>query len=258
MTPFIDAFLALLSHPALLSALLAIGAAGVVRGFAGFGGGMIFMPFATILFDPRLAVVAFFVIDSSITLPLVKNALAKWDWRTVVPCALGSWIGVQFGAFLLATTNQLTLRWVICLVIIALVVLMASGWRYTKRPVTPISLGVGLSSGVLGGISQVSAPPLVAYWASGPSSAATVRANLITFFFFATLGSLVAFWSNGVFTWQTIALAAWLAPAYGVAIFAGARAFKGTRESVFRKAALALILLAAVTSLPLLDPLLRG
>lgn len=165
----------------------------MVRGFAGFGGAMLFMPFATILFDPRLAVVAFFIIDTSITLPLVANALRHWDWRTVIPCAIGSWAGVWFGAYLLATTDALALRWTICLIIILMVCVMLSGWRYTARPKPPISLGVGTVAGVLGGISQVSAPPLVAYWSAGPFPAEVIRANLICFFFFATLGSLGAF-----------------------------------------------------------------
>ncbi|CAN0601934.1 unnamed protein product, partial [Ectocarpus sp. 12 AP-2014] len=126
------------------------------------------------------------------------------------------------------------------------------------RPKTPISLGVGSVAGVLGGISQVSAPPLVAYWAAGPFPAQVIRANLICFFFFATLGSLAAFFANGVFTAQTIALAVWLAPAYGLAIFIGAKLFKGANDTLFRKVAFAIILIAAVTSLPLLDPLLRA
>jgi uncharacterized membrane protein YfcA len=252
------ALFALADHPALIPALLAVGLAGMVRGFAGFGGAMLFMPFATILFDPRLAVVAFFIIDTSITLPLVANALRHWDWRTVIPCAMGSWAGVWFGAYLLATTETLALRWTICLIIILMVGVMLSGWRYTARPKSPISLGVGTVAGVLGGISQVSAPPLVAYWSAGPFPAEVIRANLICFFFFATLGSLGAFFANGVFTAQTVALALWLAPAYGLAIFFGARLFRSADDRLFRKIAFAMILMAAITSLPLLDPILRA
>lgn len=258
MSSLTDAILSLVENPALVPALLAIGVAGVVRGFAGFGGAMLFMPFATFLFDPRLAVVAFFIIDTLIAGPLVWNALKKWDWRTVVPCVLGAWAGVWLGAYLLATTDQLVLRWAICGIIIALVVLMLSGWRYTKQPVAPLSLAVGASAGVLGGISQVSGPPVVAYWISGPSPSAIIRANLIAFFFFSSIGSFMAFFGNGVFTPQTVGLAVWLAPVYGLAIYLGARLFKGTSDGLFRKVAFAMILLAAVTSLPILDPLLRN
>lgn len=258
MASLFDAFLGYLDDPALLPALLAIAVAGLVRGFTGFGGAMVFMPFAAFLFDPALAVVAFFIIDALVPAPLVWNATKVCDWRTVLPCVLGSWCGVWLGAYLLATTDPLILRWAICGIIIALVLLMMSGWRYTNRPIVPLSLAVGASSGVLGGISQVSAPPVVAYWVSGPAPSAVIRANVICFFLFAAMGSVVAFLANGVFNTRSISLALWLAPFYGLAIFTGARLFSGADDRLFRKVAFAMILLAAITSLPLLDPILRS
>lgn len=258
MTSLIDAFLAFAANPSLFPALLAVGLAGMVRGFAGFGAAMLFMPVATYLFDPRLVVVSFFLVDAIMTMPLALNAFRSWEPRTVIPCVVGAWAGVWFGAYLLATTDTLVLRWFICCIIIALVALLGSGWRYTGAPKAPISLVVGTSAGVLGGVSQVAAPPLLAYWASGPAAPQMIRANLITFFFFSSMGSFAAFLGNGVFTMQTIGLALWLAPIYGLAIFAGARLFKGAKDGLFRKVALTIIIIAAITSLPLLDPILRA
>lgn len=258
MIAFADAFLSFTTGSSLIPALLAVGLAGFVRGFAGFGAAMLFMPVATYLYDPRLVVVSFFLIDWIMTMPLAFQAFRKWQPQTVLPCVIGAWAGVWFGAYLLATTDTLVLRWSICCLILALVVLLRSGWRYEGAPKAPISLIVGASAGVLGGVSQISAPPVVAYWASGPAAAAAIRANLITFFFFSSLGSFAAFLGNGVFTQQTMALALWLAPVYGLAIFAGARLFSNANEKLFRKAAFAIIIIAAVTSMPLLDPFLRS
>ena len=258
MDSLVAAFTGYLDNPALVPALLAIGVAGLVRGFAGFGGAMLFMPVASFLFEPRLAVVAFFLIDTIVAMPLVVGALRRWDPRTVVPCVLGAWSGVWVGAYLLATADTLVLRWTICGIIIAVVLLMLSGWRYTGAPRAPVSLGVGAVAGVLGGVSQVSGPPVVAYWISGPLPPATIRANLICFFFFAGIGSALAFLGNGVFTVDSTALAVWMAPVYGLALFVGARVFVGADDRLFRRVAFTLILVAAVTSLPLLDPILRG
>lgn len=253
-----EAFFSFATSPSLIPVIITVGLAGIVRGFAGFGAAMLFMPVATYLYDPRLVVVGFFLIDWIVTLPLAANAFTKWEPRTVLPGVVGAWAGVWFGAYLLATTDPLVLRWSICGIIITLVVLLQSGWRYEGAPKAPISLFVGCGAGVLGGVSQVSAPPVVAYWASGPADAATIRANLITFFFFSSLGSFAAFLGNGVFTANTVALALWLAPAYGLAIFAGARFFKSSNDQLFRRVALWIIILAAITSLPLLDPILRS
>ncbi|MBV6656898.1 MAG: sulfite exporter TauE/SafE family protein [Devosiaceae bacterium] len=257
MTSLLESLTALSAEPALYYALAAVFVAGTVRGFAGFGGAMLFMPFASFLFEPRLAVVAFFIIDAITALPLVWNAFRHWDRATVLPCVLGGWAGVWFGAYLLATTDQLLLRWVICMIIVLLVGLMLSGWRYTGRPKASVSLGVGGVAGVLGGVSQVAGPPVVAYWISGPANPQVIRANLITFFFLGSLGSAAAFTANGVFTAQSTGLALWFAPFYGLGLFLGARVFKGSNETLFRRVAFGMILVAAVTSLPLLDPVLR-
>ena len=72
------------------------------------------------------------------------------------------------------------------------------------------------------------------------------------------MGSAIAFFVNGVVTTQSIALSGWLAPVYAFAILTGAYLFKGANDALFRKVAFAIILIAAVTSLPLLDPVLRG
>ena len=62
--------------------------------------------------------------------------------------------------------------------------LLISGWRYHgQAESTPTTLGVGFSAGILCGAVQAAGPPVVAYWLGGSSSALTVRANIILFFF---------------------------------------------------------------------------
>lgn len=217
---------------------------------------MLFIPVGAALFDPVTIVVAFFLIDTFVALPLLLGALKLWNWRSVFPVLLGSWCGVSLGAYLLANMAEAPLRWSISAIIVLLAALLLSGWRYRDEPKLPVSLTVGAVSGVLGGVSQVSAPPVVAYWLSGPFEPSVIRANLICFFCFASLGSGLAFFANGVFTPDAGALSLWLAPFYGAAIFAGARLFSGAGDKLLRRVALALIVFAALMSVPALDPLL--
>ncbi len=57
--------------PTLITGLLVLFTGGVVRGFAGFGAGMIFMPVAAALFSPPVAAGAFLLLDYFVTLPLL-------------------------------------------------------------------------------------------------------------------------------------------------------------------------------------------
>ena len=239
-----------------LAAVLFI--AGCVRGFAGFGAGMIFMPVATSVLVPSTAAAAFLFIDGIVALPLVIRALRMCDWATVLPAVIGAVVFVHFGAWLLANADVLILRWTIFAIVAGLLLLLVSGWRYHRKPGTAISLGVGGVAGVLGGISQVSGPPVVAFWLSSAKEPAVVRANLIIFFALASFGTFAAYILNGFFTLEVFHLLLMAIPVYAIAIFAGSRGFKNANPDLYRKIAYVLIALAALTSMPALDSLFRG
>ena len=231
--------------------------AGCVRGFAGFGAGMIFMPVATSVMLPSTAAAGFLFIDGIVAMPLVIRALRICDWSTVLPAVVGAVVFVQFGAWLLATADVLVLRWSVFVIVAGLLLLLISGWRYHKRPSVPVSLGVGSVAGVLGGISQVSGPPVVAFWLSSAKEPMVVRANLIVFFALASLGTFAAYILNGFFTLQVFHLLIMAIPVYALAIYLGSNGFQKANPSSYRKIAYALIAIAAVTSMPALDPLFR-
>ncbi|MTH98051.1 sulfite exporter TauE/SafE family protein [Roseibium sp. RKSG952] len=244
--------------PALLAFLVAILLiAGVVRGFAGFGAGMIFMPVATSLIHPATAAAAFLFIDGIVALPLIVRAARICDWSTVLPAVVGAVLSVHLGAWLLANTDVLVLRWAIFAIVTGLLALLISGWRYQGKPTRPVSLGVGATAGVLGGISQVSGPPVVAFWLSSAKAPAIVRANLIMFFALASAGTFIAYIVNGFFTIEVWHLLTAAVPTYALGIFLGSRGFRTADPKYYRWIAYGLIGLAAVSSIPLLDVVLR-
>lgn len=244
--------------PVLLAFLaVVLFAAGMVRGFSGFGAGMIFMPVASSVMPPSTAAATFLIIDSIVAAPLMVRAVRLCEWPTILPAVLGSVIIVQFGAWLLATIEILVLRWVIFAIVVSLLALLMSGWRYHRRPSAPASFTVGGISGLFGGISQVSAPPMVAFWLASSRDPAVVRANLIVFFPLASIGTFVAYAYNGFFTVAVFQLLIMAVPVYGMSLYLGSRSFKSASPNMYRKLAYVLIALAAVTSMPVLDPILR-
>lgn len=246
-----------LDASSLAIALFAIVVGGVVRGFAGFGAGMIFMPVASTLMDPRLAAATFLVVDSLITLPIVFRSARICNWKTVMPAVIGAALFVPAGTYVLAVTDTLTLRWALSGVVIVLLGLLATGWRYKGTPTVAVSLGVGASAGFLGGVSQISGPPVVAFWLSGPENPAIIRANLMVFFTLGSVMTYVAYAIGGFFSLDVFRLLIAAAPAYALAIYIGARGFGKASPMLYRAVAYGLIALAALTSLPVLDGLLR-
>ncbi|NVK33270.1 MAG: sulfite exporter TauE/SafE family protein [Rhodobacteraceae bacterium] len=236
---------------------LALFVAGCVRGFAGFGAGMIYMPIATSLLYPPMAAAGFLFLDMVIALPLVTKAVKICDWRTIIPAVVASVIFVHAGTWFLANADVLVLRWVIFGIVASLLVLLLSGWRYHRRPTSSISFGVGAVAGVLGGVSQVSGPPVVAFWLSSASETAVVRANLIVFFALAGVGSMVAYVLNGFYTLDVWRFLVFAAPAYALGLFLGSKGFGRANPKFYRWIAYTLIAISAITSMPALDGLIR-
>ncbi|AXS42747.1 sulfite exporter TauE/SafE family protein [Breoghania sp. L-A4] len=245
------------SDPAVLTILVAAMIGGAVRGFAGFGAAMIFMPVASIVIDPKIAAAAFLVMDDVLTMPMALRAARICDWRTVLPAFVGALLTVPLGALMLANADQLTMRWGISILVLALLGLLISGWRYKGAPTLPVSLGVGATSGFLSGVSQVAGPPVVAFWMSGPQPAIIIRANLIVYFALASFGALAAYWWNGLFTLDVAKTLVIIMPVNALALYCGSHFFSRSSERLFRLVAYGMVAIAAIGSLPVLDGVLR-
>jgi uncharacterized membrane protein YuzA (DUF378 family) len=68
--------------------------------------------------------------------------------------------------------------------------------------------------------------------------------------------SFTSYVAAGILTWDVVRLALLVGPVYGVGLFIGARLFGVASETLFRRICYALIALAAIISLPVLDQLL--
>ncbi|SDR32806.1 sulfite exporter TauE/SafE family protein [Pseudovibrio sp. Tun.PSC04-5.I4] len=246
-----------LESTALLMVCATVALAGLTRGFCGFGAAMVYMPIASSIIAPKLAAASLMLIDGLISIPMAASASKICDWRTVLPAAAGAFVTVSIGAWVLTHSDPQNLRWVLSAVVLLLLCILISGWRYTKPPKKRISFGVGAVSGLLGGMTQLAGPPVITYWMSGPAPISIIRANLITYFFFTSIGSFFAFWGNGLITQELFKLTLVIGPAYFICNFVGAKGFALTNGKSYRPLAYSLILVAAITSLPILDGILR-
>jgi len=242
--------------PFLITVAAAVIAA-LVRGFSGFGSALIFVPIASAAYGPTVAAPTLLVVDFVLTLPFVFGSLNRCRWPTVLPTAIAAALVSPLGAWALAVGDTTALRWAISAATLALVALIASGWRYRTEPSAPASAGVGAFSGFLSGFASIGGPPVIALWVGGPLPPQVVRANMFVYFALIDIVSFTAYWLNGLFTGEVVLLVVAVAPAYALALYAGARIFGRTAGAGYRQLAYATIALAAITSLPLFDGLLR-
>jgi uncharacterized membrane protein YfcA len=239
------------SPTTLLLTVLVAGVAGLARGFSGFGAALIFMPAASALVTPVVAAPVLLVADGILSLGFLPSAWRLARRRDVALMAAGAALGVPLGTLVLGHADPVPLRWAIAGLAFAMLLLLASGWRYHGTPRPGVTATVGCVSGVFGGLAQLSGPPVVAYWLSGKEGHDTMRASIILFFGATTLFTFVSYLAAGIITAQSLWLAALVAPAYAAGLFAGARAFGLASPVAFRRLSLLLIALSVGTSLPI-------
>lgn len=245
-----DVFLGLPNLTLALTMLVA-GVAGLARGFSGFGAALIFMPAGSALVGPVIAAPILLLVDGVLSLSFLPGAWGLARRNDVGLMAAGALLGVPLGTFILNHADPLPLRWAISITALSMLALLLSGWRYHGRPKSLTTAVVGAVSGLFGGLAQMSGPPVVVYWLSGREEHGIMRASIILFFGATTLFAVMSYLVWGLITVQTLLLAALVAPAYGLGLFFGARAFHIASPQTFRRLCFSLIALSVAVSLPL-------
>src|SRR5262245_53780094 len=231
--------------------------AATARGFSGFGAALIFLPLAATVVEPKVASPLLLITDAALSLGFIPNALRISDKREVSIMGAGAALGIPLGTVLLVRMDPIHIRWAVVVLASAMLALLISGWRYRGRPTQPLTFGVGAFAGVCSGAAQVGGPAVIAYWLGSTKPAAIIRANIILYFAISTAIAIVAYFFGGVLTLVVLKLCLVVGPAYALGLFIGARLFGMADESFFRRICYALIVVAVVVSLPVLDGVIR-
>ena len=229
---------------------------GIVRGFAGFGSGMIIGPSTASFFGPQMALIMITIMDAIPTLTLVWGARRDVNWKEVIPVIIGYAVLVPLGIWLLVTGDATALRWFISISILIAVTILWSGWKYKGPRSAPVSFSFGGLGGFMGAAAALPGPAVLVYWLASAAKAVTVRANMIYYLFLTDLIVIVGYIFAELYTMEGIMRGLLCVPGYFIGIQIGARFFSGASDATYRRVAFIMILLAAITSLPILDSVL--
>lgn len=231
---------------------------GTARGFSGFGSALIFMPLASSMAAPRLVAALLLIIDFFAAAPLVPNAWKHADRKATAIMVCGALVGVPIGTYFLSRLEPVTTRWIISGFVLALLLLLLSGWRYRGKDHATISVGIGGLSGFCSGLAQTGGPPIVGYWLGRPIASTIARANILLFFGASDFFSVVSYSLSGLITADSLKFSLVVGPVYAIGVWFGASLFGKASEALFRAICYALIAAAVLIGLPALDGVLRG
>ena len=216
--------------------------AGLMRGFAGFGSAMLMAPIFAILFGSADMVVTVVAIELVVSVQLFPQVRRHADWRVLTPMSVAACAAMPLGVWLLASVDKNTIVTTVSALIVAFVVLMWSGWKYTGRRSTLAGVAVGAVSGAMMATTSIGGPPVLLYLLSGNDPPQVNRANIVTYYFLTQFLLIVIVLVTGVAGFDALARAVVLFPVMVLGAWAGGRAFHGlASERLYRNVALGIL-----------------
>lgn len=215
--------------------------AGTMRGFSGFGGGLMMAPVFSLFLSPADVVVVVMLLNLPTTMPLLLTVWRSVRWHVVMRLFVPAFFGVPIGVAMLHVVDPVIMRKVIASIVTVMASLLLLGWTY-KGTQGHVKDGlVGLLSGFLTSIGGVGGPPVVLYLLSDANlSQYAFRANILMFFFLLNSLTLIQIGIAGSITMTNGVYALFLLPVYALAHVLGARLFHrwAHRQDVFRNVSL--------------------
>lgn len=227
--------------------------AGMVRGFAGFGTALVYLPVAGSLLPPFAAITSLVVMDVLAPLVAIPRALREADMGDMGRLVGGSLVGLPLGVLALGLVAPEVFRYAVSLVAFGLLAALLVGLRYRLTPPPVAVVATGGASGFFGGAAGLAGPPVILFYMASTRAPETIRATILVFLVSQAILLLALFGLAG----RLEAAAVWVGVVLmlpniaGIAL--GAALFRPGREVLYRGVAYSIIAASALSGLPVWD-----
>lgn len=246
-----DALAQALAVPGLPWLVLAATLAGLVRGFSGFGSGLVYMPIAGSVLPPAQAVAVLVLMDLIGPLANIPGAWRTGSPREIGWLALGMLGGLPLGLAALLAVPPEAFRWTVSLMALATVAALVTGWRWRGARGWGTTAAAGFVSGIVGGATALPGPPVILYYMASPMPVAQVRANLTMFLVMVDLGLATLLGATGQLSLTFALVSALLLVPFSLANGLGSALFRPERAGIYKALSWSLIAGSALVGLPL-------
>ncbi|MGH6932066.1 MAG: sulfite exporter TauE/SafE family protein, partial [Dongiaceae bacterium] len=224
-------------------------AAGVLRGFTGFGFALAAVPTLTLFIDPIEAVPATLIVALIAGAELIPKAWPHVEWRSMRLLLAGAVAGTPLGVYALSALPSNVMRGVIGAIVLLSVALLWRGYRFQASPPRAARIGIGMLSGLLNGGTAMGGPPVIIYFLATSDGVAIGRASMLVYFFFAALWSVTVAGAANLLDGKTIVFAALMLPFMAIGNRIGDRWFNKSSSGMYYRVALAFLAAVAVLAL---------
>lgn len=224
--------------------------AGILSGYAGFGGGLLLVPVLVWIVTPVEAAVMAAAGSTVSLLGLLPSTTKSANWREVTPVIVGLVGAVLLCITFLVSADPILIRRGMGAFVAAAALLLMSGWRYRgPRGMVPSVITGLLGGGVTGAFGVPGTPFNAVYFLSDNVDAVRQRANIVTSNAALATAFLLGLVAAGVVTQELMWKTALVVVCWSIASRCGKRLFELAPVTWFRKVTLSLLLTTGLSAL---------
>lgn len=211
---------------------------GFLRGFIGFGSGLLMIPILSYFYSPVFAMVFNIVIEIPATIYLTFVGIKKSNLREITPMMFTMMLTIPFGTIFLVSVDEQIIRTLMSLLLIFFVILIATGWRIKSTITKYVLVLGGAISGLMQGATGMGGPPYVTVLLSKNDSDDVARANILVITSGLVISAIISLYYFGLFTKDILLTGAISAPIYVFATYIGTKFFNYSGNKYFRNSSL--------------------
>ena len=211
---------------------------GYIRGFLGFGSGLITIPILSYLYSPIFAMVFNIAIEIPATIYLTYVGAKSCKFKEISPMFFAMMLTIPIGTIFLVSVNEQLIKIIMSILVIFFVLLIASGWKL-KATVTKYVLTIsGVISGLMQGATGMGGPPYATVLLSKGDSDNVTRGNILIMSTGIVISAIISFYMFNLFTKELLLTGLITSPIYILATYTGTKFFDLSGNRYYRNISL--------------------
>ncbi|MBT7525563.1 MAG: sulfite exporter TauE/SafE family protein [Candidatus Marinimicrobia bacterium] len=222
---------------------------GFLRGFIGFGSGLVMIPILSYFYSPVFAMVFNIVIEIPATIYLTFVGVKKSNLKEITPMMITMMLTIPFGTIFLVSVDEQIIKTLMSFLLILFVILIGSGWRIKSSINNHVLILGGMISGLMQGSTGMGGPPYVTVLLSKNDSDEVARANILVITSGLVISAIISLYFFGLFTKNILLTGAITAPFFVFSTYLGSRFFNVSGNKYYRNFSLLALGIVGVATL---------